>query len=223
MKAIIYTRYSPQRNGNEKESCEVQAAYCEEYAAKKGWEVDGEPFEDREKSGKSDERPGLWAAIKSLKKGDVLLCWKLDRLARNLFLMERIKKDVAGQGGRIVAVEGDIEGDSPEAVMVRQILAAVSEYECKIIAQRTSAALKFKQKNGQSISSKAPYGYRIEGKSLIEVEAEQEAIRYIEEIREKNPDVSRIVRLMNQSKYPSRSGRSWWRRDVERIISNLKE
>jgi DNA invertase Pin-like site-specific DNA recombinase len=35
-------------------------------------------------SGRRDDRPGLAACLKALRKGDTLLVWKLDRLGRDL-------------------------------------------------------------------------------------------------------------------------------------------
>lgn len=35
-------------------------------------------------SGKNDDRQGLAACLKALRKGDTLIVWKLDRLGRNL-------------------------------------------------------------------------------------------------------------------------------------------
>jgi site-specific DNA recombinase len=221
MKAIIYTRYSPQRNSKESESCEVQAAYCEEYAAKKKWEVGG-IYEDRERSGKDKDRPGMWAAIDRLEKGDVLLVMKLDRLARNVYLMECIKKAVRTCKARIVAVQGDIEGDTAETELVRVVLSAVAAYERQIIAIRTKLAMKQLQKNGRAMGSRAPYGYRIKDGTLVEVKKEQGAIRYIRRLRDSEYEILEIVRAMNGSEFRTRTGRPWVRRDVDRILSNLK-
>ena len=35
-------------------------------------------------SGLRDDRPGLDSCLRALRKGDVLVVWKLDRLGRNL-------------------------------------------------------------------------------------------------------------------------------------------
>ncbi len=43
----------------------------------------GQLYEDKA-SGKRDDRPHLTACLRSMRKGDTLVVWKLDRLARSL-------------------------------------------------------------------------------------------------------------------------------------------
>ena len=45
--------------------------------------ADGHLYEDLA-SGRRDDRPGLLACVKALRKGDALVVWKLDRLGRDL-------------------------------------------------------------------------------------------------------------------------------------------
>ena len=218
MKAIIYTRHSPQRHGDKSESCEVQAAYCEEHAAKKGWTVAG-AYEDKNRSGADEKRPGLWTAIKQLSKDDVLLVFKYDRLARNVYLMEYIKRAVEICKARIEAVEGHVKGDDAASKMIRVVLSAFSEYEREMIAVRTAMAMKQHQRNGKVMSSRPPYGYKIDGKLLVPVKKEQAIIQIIEALKEEDP--LEIVRTLNADGFSTRTGRPWVRRDVERVLSNL--
>jgi len=54
-------------------------------------------YED-EASGKKDKRPGLIACVKALRRGDVLVVWKLDRLGRNLKHLVNTVQDLADRG-----------------------------------------------------------------------------------------------------------------------------
>ena len=220
MNAIIYTRFSPQRHGGESESCETQLAYCEQLAHNKGYAVAG-MFEDREASGADEDRPGLWAAIDALAKGDVLLVYKLDRLARNVYLAEMIRRAVAVAGGRIEAVMGDVEGDGPESVMIRQVLASIAEYERKIIALRTKFAMLHHQRNGRRMGRYAPYGFEIDALDstrLVPVEAEQEAVARILALHADGRNALNISQTLNAEGVPARSGGKWNRKTVAKII-----
>src|SRR3954469_25123156 len=49
-------------------------------------------------SGKRDERPGLAACLKALRKGDVVVAWKLDRLGRDLRHLVNLVHKLTGRG-----------------------------------------------------------------------------------------------------------------------------
>src|SRR5580658_3596525 len=59
-------------------------------------------------SGKKDDRPGLGACLQSLREGDTLVVWKLDRLGRNLRHLVNTVHELtsAGVGLRVLARPG---------------------------------------------------------------------------------------------------------------------
>ena len=59
-------------------------------------------------SGVRDDRPGLDSCLRALRKGDVLVVWKLDRLSRNLAHLVNTVQDLSarGVGLRVFARDG---------------------------------------------------------------------------------------------------------------------
>ena len=49
-------------------------------------------------SGARDDRPGLENCLRALRKGDVLVVWKLDRLGRNLAHLVKTAQGLSGRG-----------------------------------------------------------------------------------------------------------------------------
>jgi DNA invertase Pin-like site-specific DNA recombinase len=100
-------------------------------------------YEDRA-SGKKDERPGLMACLKALRKGDTLIVWKLDRLGRNLRHLVDVVHDLASQqvGFRVLTGQGAaIDTTTASGKLVFGIFAALAEFERDLIAERTKAGL----------------------------------------------------------------------------------
>lgn len=225
---IIYARYSPRPKGEtDPESNDMQIAHCEQRAFNEGWEVAG-IFQDKMKSGSDESRPGLWKAVSELKKGDVLLVYKWDRLARNVYLMEILKRAVKVKNCRIVAVTGDVMGDTPESIMVRQMLAAVSEYERKVTGLRTAAALRYQQAKGKRVGRYPPYGFAFsepdenEKITLIEVPEEQEALEIIKGLHDDGLSPGEIAVTMRRL-MPDRARKPTWRGNLITRIVNRYE
>ena len=100
-------------------------------------------YEDRA-SGRLDQRPGLDAALKALRKGDALVVWKLDRLGRNLRHLVNTIHDLTqrGIGFKVLTGQGaSIDTTKPAAKLVFGIFAALAEFERELISERTKAGL----------------------------------------------------------------------------------
>jgi DNA invertase Pin-like site-specific DNA recombinase len=97
-----------------------------------------------EVSGKKARRTGLDACLKALRKGDVLVVWKLDRLGRDLRHLVNTVQDLAdrGIGFRVLAGQGaEIDTTTPSGKLIFGIFASLAEFERELTRERTRAGL----------------------------------------------------------------------------------
>lgn len=100
-------------------------------------------YEDQA-SGKKDDRPGLCACLKALRKGDTLMVWKLDRLGRSLTHLVNLVDDLQERevGLRVLTGQGaNIDTTTASGKLVFGIFAALAEFERELISERTRAGL----------------------------------------------------------------------------------
>lgn len=112
----------------------------------------GHLYEDRS-TGKRDDRPGLAACLKALRKGDTLVVWKLDRLGRDLRHLVNTVHELAanGIGFKVLTGHGaSIDTTSPSGKLVFGIFAALAEFERELIVERTKAGLAAARARGRS-------------------------------------------------------------------------
>ena len=221
MNCVIYTRWSPRPGREDCQSCEWQRAECEQYAHNHGWRV-LKVFDDPDRSGADAYRETLWNAIKAVRKGETLLVWKWDRLARDTMIALQIERAVQKRGATVTAVTGDIPGNSPQAVAMRQIMMVIAELERKMISERTSAAMLAHQKAGRRMSSKPPFGWRVspdDPKRIVEDEAEQKTLNEIWERHKRGESNNAIAHALDPA--TSRKGR-WHTEVIRQIVRHLE-
>ena len=103
-------------------------------------------------SGSRDDRPGLGSCLRALRKDDVLVVWKLDRLGRNLAHLVNTVQDLSarGVGLRVLAGRGaQIDTTTPAGRLVFGIFAALAEFERELIRERTVAGLEAARARGR--------------------------------------------------------------------------
>jgi DNA invertase Pin-like site-specific DNA recombinase len=93
-------------------------------------------------SGKRDDRPGLAACLKALRKGDTLVVWRLDRLGRSL---KHLINTIADLGDRevgfLVLTGAPIDTTTAAGKLNFAIFAALAEFERDLIRERVNAGL----------------------------------------------------------------------------------
>src|SRR3954466_8070290 len=95
-------------------------------------------------SGRRDARPGLAACLKALRRGDVLVAWKLDRLGRDLRHLVNLVHELTARrvGLKVLTGQGaTIDTTTDAGKLVFGIFAALAEFERELIIERTRAGL----------------------------------------------------------------------------------
>jgi DNA invertase Pin-like site-specific DNA recombinase len=158
-----------------------------------------------------DDRPGLLTAVQGLKRGDVLIVAKRDRIGRDLIGVAMIERSVIRKGARIVSAAGEgTEGTDAGAMMQRQILDVFAEYERRLIGQRTKAALRAKRERGERAGN-LPFGYSLnpDGRTLEPNAAEQEVLAILGELRQAGYTLRAIAAELNRQGFTTRRGTAW--------------
>lgn len=230
--AAIYRRVSLDEQAESGHGLDAQEDACRAYAARQRWGIIG-VFTDPGVSGgaKLQDRPELLEAIGSLRRGDVLLVAKRDRLGRlDPVEMAIIEKAAQRRGARVVSVAGEgTENDDPSNVLMRTMIDAFGLYERLIIGARTKSALAAKRKRGEKTGGAIPFGFqaglpRIGAKGLpvptLEPCPEEQAIiDQARVMREAGRSLQAIASQFNAEGVRRRKGAEW---DRAYVFSLLK-
>jgi len=87
-------------------------------------------------------RPVLAAALRTCRKEDVLVVWKLDRLGRNTKHLLEIVEDLTQRGVGLRTLTGyAIDTSTPHGKLALHMFAALAEYERALIQERIMAGI----------------------------------------------------------------------------------
>lgn len=92
-------------------------------------------------TGKSKDRVELNACLNALRENDVLVVWKLDRLARSLKDLVEIVHSIEKQSIGFKSLTESIDTTSAGGKLIFHIFGALAEFEHAIIKERTIAGL----------------------------------------------------------------------------------
>jgi DNA invertase Pin-like site-specific DNA recombinase len=214
-RAIAYLRVSTQEQAETKNGLEAQETEIEAFATRLRFDLAASHI-DAGISGAApiSERRALLGALNDLRRGDVLIVAKLDRLSRAGELETAIIEElVSRRGARILSAAGEgTDDDTPSGELLRTLMKAFSRHERALIASRTKAALAAKKARGERIGAE-PYGRD---------QDERQVLALIEECREAGFSLPEIARELNAKKFTTRAGTPWKWEYVRSILKTRR-
>ena len=105
-------------------------------------------------SGANSKRPELTRCLASLRAGDTLIVWKLDRLGRSLSHLVAVLSELQGRGVAFLSLTEAIDTESAAGRLLGHMLAALAEFERSLIVERTQAGLKAAKRRGVKLGRK---------------------------------------------------------------------
>ncbi len=167
MNAAIYTRVST-KDQIEGYSLDSQEKICRTYCDKQEWKVI-RLFQEQGESAKSADRTELIKLLDYCQsnkgKVDVVLVYKLDRVARNLADHTAIRASLARNNIVLRSATETID-DSSQGRFMENIFAAVAQLDNDVRGERSREGLKEKVRQGHW-AWKAPLGYLNTSSGLI--------------------------------------------------------
>ena len=146
MRAAIYARVSTLDQEPENQLQELRR-----YVQARGWEAT--EYVDHGVSGAKDRRPALDRLVTDAKRRrfDVLVCWRLDRLGRNLRHLILLLDDLQAIRVGFVSLAEGIDATTPAGRLQLHVLGAIAEFERARIAERVKAGLARAKARGQRL------------------------------------------------------------------------
>jgi len=92
-------------------------------------------------TGANTARPELQKMLGQLRSGDVVVVWKLDRLARSLKDLVELVNTIQDKGAALHSLNDQIDTSTSTGKFTFHIFAALAEFEREITRERTKAGL----------------------------------------------------------------------------------
>jgi DNA invertase Pin-like site-specific DNA recombinase len=187
------------------------------YAAQNGITILAE-FRDEGVTGKMEleGRSGLSACLQYVRENSVglVLCESSDRLARDMIVAEVIIREFQKIGVKVISASGGVdltEGNdaNPTAKLIRQILAAVAEFDrCVIVLKLRGARERIRATKGKC-EGRAAFG---------EKEGEAPILSRMVQLRAEGLNSEQIARTLNTEGLLTRYGKQWVGCSVSKIL-----
>ncbi|WP_425449267.1 recombinase family protein [Dethiothermospora halolimnae] len=160
MKIAIYSRKS--KFTNKGESTQNQIHMCKDYANKHFDVEDFIIYEDEGFSGGNSNRPKYKKMIKDAnrEKFDVLICYRLDRISRNVADFSDTLEVLQDNNIAFVSVREQFDTSTPMGRAMMYIASVFAQLERETIAERIKDNMHQLARSGRWLGGRTPLGYK---------------------------------------------------------------
>ncbi len=225
MKLVGYCRVSTE-NQKEEGTVEIQRHALQDYARAHESEL-AEVFTDEGISGSKDldNRPGLSAMFECLEShADIsgVLIFKLDRLARDLYIQEHLLRKLQDMNKTLISIkEPDVCSNDPMRKAFRQFMGIVAELEKSFITMRLSGGRINKARKGGYGGGCPAMGYRAMDKELVVDTVGAETVKMIFSLRnDREMTLREIAGYLNDTGTATARGGKWYAGTVKYVLDN---
>lgn len=148
LKAALYARVSKADESQDPQNQLMRLIAC---ANERDWTVVGQYIDTA--SGADDNRPQLdrMMADARARRFGLILCVKVDRLARSVTSLYRILSELEARGVKFECTDQAISTNTPTGKLLLSVLAGVAEFERELIRDRTKAGLARARAQGKKL------------------------------------------------------------------------
>jgi len=232
VRVATYTRRSTDEE-HQPFSIEAQDAKLAAYiSSQDGWHhMVGCTFTDN-MTGSVLDRPGLQQALVAAraKRFDILLVYKVDRLARSIRGLAQLLDELDTAGVAFRSATEPFDTSTPAGRMMVQMLGVFAEFERRTIIDRVIAGMERKAARGQWTAGSHPFGYATEkpkpGETtasgfLVPLAGQAPLVPVIFDLyANKRMGARAIAAWLNDRNYRTRAGRPWGVTGVLTVLRN---
>jgi DNA invertase Pin-like site-specific DNA recombinase len=177
-------------------------------------------------SGARDDRTELERCLNRLRKGDVLVVWKLDRLGRSLHHLMEIMRDLEDRGIDFQSLNENIDTTTHTGRFMFIIMGALGEFERSMIIERTRAGRQAARARGKYLGGPRLYGDDPHGEKQEatitpeQVAAERDVLKEIAKRLLDSESVGAIIKDLNHRGITTTMGSHWRSNTVRQVMSN---
>jgi DNA invertase Pin-like site-specific DNA recombinase len=226
VRLVGYPRVSTRGQVKTGASIPYQDREIRAWARRNGHRIVG-MFPEEGRSGALDleDRAALTAAIDLIATGKAegLICYSLDRLAREITVQEAILAKIWEEaGGQVFTTDqGEVLRDDPDDPMrtaMRKMAGVMYELDRRLVVARLRRGRRLKAERGGFAGGGVRYGFTTERKQLVPDQAEREVARRIHRLHRSGLSIRRIADQLNAEQVPAKRGGTWHPTTVARVL-----